>query len=117
MCARYAGSVDRVEDGVRYVHVGRNWGHWPSLLTYFMSLPLALRRYGSDLVVEDFAAPFGSIGIPWMTRRPVVGVVQWLFAAPMKTKYHLPFPWVERLGTRSHRRLIAVSADLGEQFG
>ncbi|MGA3220279.1 MAG: glycosyltransferase [Acidimicrobiales bacterium] len=116
VCARYPGSADRVEDGVRYVHVGRNWGHWPSLLTYFMSLPLALRRYGSDLVVEDFAAPFGSIGIPWMTRRPVVGVVQWLFAAQMKTKYHLPFPLVERLGTRSHRRLIAVSADLSEQL-
>ncbi len=112
VCARYPGCAARVEDGVRYVHIGQGRGYFLSLLTYFLCLPLALRRYPSDLVVEDFAAPFGSVGIPWMTRRPVVGVVQWLFAGQMKEKYHLPFPLIERMGVRSHRRLIAVSADL-----
>jgi glycogen synthase len=51
--------------------------------------------------------------VPWMTTRPVVGVVQWLFAKEKSRQYHLPFAWVERLGVRSHYRMIAVSDDLG----
>ena len=70
-------------------------------------------RYSSDLVVEDFGAPFSSVSVPWMTDRPVLGVVQWLFAKEKSAQYHLPFHWVEGIGVRSHRSMIAVSDDLG----
>jgi glycosyltransferase involved in cell wall biosynthesis/O-antigen/teichoic acid export membrane protein len=113
VCARYPGCESRVTDGVRYVHVGLGLGYAPSLLAYFAALPLALVRWDSDLVVEDFAAPFSSVAVPWMTRRPVVGVVQWLFAREKATQYRVPFHLVERVGVRSHRHLVAVSADLG----
>ena len=79
-------------------------------------MPLALLRYPSDLVVEDFGAPFSSVAVPWMTGRPVIGVVQWLFAREKSLQYHLPFHWVEGLGVRSHRALIAVSDDLGARL-
>jgi glycosyltransferase involved in cell wall biosynthesis/O-antigen/teichoic acid export membrane protein len=112
VCARYPGSRNRVEDGVRYVHIGLPLGYFPSLLSYFAAIPWALIRYDSDLVVEDFAAPFSSVAVPWLTRRPVVGVVQWLFARDKAAQYHLPFHVVERIGVRSHTELVAVSDDL-----
>jgi amino acid adenylation domain-containing protein len=113
VCARYRGARPRVEDGVRYVHAGVPGADFPERLTYFAALPLVLLRYPSDVVVEDFGAPFSSVAVPWMTGRPVVGVVQWLFAREKSLQYHLPFHWVEALGVRSHRAMIAVSDDLG----
>ncbi|WP_337059684.1 glycosyltransferase [Kineococcus sp. G2] len=116
LVASYRGCRDYAADGVRYVHVGAPLGHFGSLLAYFAALPLALARHRSDLVVEDFAAPFSSVAVPWMTRRPVVGVVQWLFARQKARQYHLPFHLVEDLGLRSHDRLVAVSEDLAGEL-
>jgi glycogen(starch) synthase len=100
---------------VRYVHVGWRRGGFAGRLSYFAALPWALWRYPSDLVVEDFAPPFSSVAVPWLTTRPVIGMVQWLFAAEKSRQYHLPFAAVERVGLRSHRRIIAVSEELGAE--
>jgi glycosyltransferase involved in cell wall biosynthesis/O-antigen/teichoic acid export membrane protein len=116
VCARYRGCRPRAEDGVRYVHIGMPWGQKLSLVSYFLFLPWALMRYPSELVVEDFAAPFSSVAVPWLTSRPVVGVVQWLFAREKAAEYGLPFQLVERLGLSSHRHLVAVSEDLGAEL-
>jgi glycosyltransferase involved in cell wall biosynthesis len=117
VCARYPGSRPRTTvDGVRYVHVGVPSGRNLSLLSYFACLPWALLRYPSELVIEDFAAPFSSIAVPWLTCRPVVGVVQWLFAREKAVEYRLPFHWVERVGVASHRHLVSVSGDLAEEL-
>jgi glycogen(starch) synthase len=112
VCARYRGAKRRMQDGVRYVHVGLPLGYFGSLLCYFAALPWALLRYDSELVVEDFAAPFSSVAIGYLTRRPVIGVAQWLFASDKARQYHLPFHKVEQIGLRSHRRIIAVSEDM-----
>jgi glycosyltransferase involved in cell wall biosynthesis/O-antigen/teichoic acid export membrane protein len=116
VCARYRGSQPRTEDGVRYVHVGLPWGQKLSMLSYFLSLPWAVVRYPSELVIEDFAAPFSSVAVPWLTSRPVIGVVQWLFAQQKKSEYGLPFHLVEKVGLASHRHLIAVSEDLATEL-
>jgi glycosyltransferase involved in cell wall biosynthesis/O-antigen/teichoic acid export membrane protein len=116
VCARYRGSRPRVEEGVRYVHVGVPAGYFGTILAYFVCVPWALLRYRSDLVVEDFGAPFSSIAVPWMTTRPVVGVVQWLFAAQKTAQYHLPFHLAEQVGVSSHRHLVAVSDELGSEL-
>jgi len=113
VCARYPGARTRYVDGVRYVHLGWSGGHLLSSLSYFLAIPYALARYGSDLVVEDFNAPFSSVALPWLTRRPTVGVVQWLFAREKAAQYHLPFHLMEAMGVRAHSRLVAVSPDLG----
>jgi glycosyltransferase involved in cell wall biosynthesis/O-antigen/teichoic acid export membrane protein len=114
VCAAYPGCEPRLEDGVRYVHAGIAAGPWVSVLSYFAAIPLILWRNPSDLVVEDFGAPFSSVAVPWLTSRPVVGVVQWLFAEQKREQYHLPFHLIERFGVRAHRRLIAVSGELGQ---
>jgi glycosyltransferase involved in cell wall biosynthesis/O-antigen/teichoic acid export membrane protein len=116
VCARYPGAKERVEDGVRYVHVGLGPGNIVSRVSYFFCLPFALWRWGSELVVEDFGAPFSSVAVPWMTSRPTVGVVQWLFAREKAAQYHLPFGLVERVGLSSHRDLVAVSEDLATEL-
>lgn len=116
VCARYRGSKPRVEDGVYYVHVGIPWSQKLSFLTYFACLPWALLRYPGELVVEDFAAPFSSVAVPWLTSRPVVGSVQWLFARQKKEEYGLPFHLVEQVGLSSHRNLVAVSEDLAAEL-
>jgi glycosyltransferase involved in cell wall biosynthesis/O-antigen/teichoic acid export membrane protein len=116
VCAPYRGSQPRMQDGVRYVHVGLPWGQKLSMLSYFLSLPWAVVRYPSELVIEDFAAPFSSVAVPWLTSRPVIGVVQWLFAQQKKAEYGLPFHLVEKVGLASHRHLIAVSEDLAAEL-
>lgn len=116
LTTRYADSQDRVEDGVRYVHVGRAWGYFGSILTYFGAVPFALRKHRADLVVEDFAAPFSSCLSPLWTRRKMVAMVQWLNAREKSRQYHLPFWLVEKWGLRLHHRYIAVSSDLADKI-
>ncbi len=107
--AGYPGAATRVEDNVRWVPIGARTGTKLDRLTYFALLgrQVAVQQY--DLVVEDFGAPF-SVGLsPLYTRAPIVASVQWLFAAQMRSKYHLPFDWIERRGLRFYDDFIVVS--------
>lgn len=121
--AAYPGCRARVEDGVRYRHVGLGRGYAASLLSYQAALPAvlrgALRDERPDLVVEEFAPPWSSLGVGRWTSVPTVGMVQGFFAAEKARQYHLPAPvltGIERFGTRSHRTLVAVSADLARRL-
>jgi glycosyltransferase involved in cell wall biosynthesis len=112
----YRGARERRQDGVHYVPAGLPLGYYGAILTYFAAMPFVVWRHRSDLVVEDFAAPFGSWLVPLWTRRPVIGHVQWLFAGEKSRQYHLPFSAFERWGVRVHRRLITVSNDLAARL-
>ena len=113
----WPGAQDRVEDGVRYVHVGSaRGGYLANVLSYFAVLPLAARRHPADLVVEDFAAPFSSTLAPLWAHAPVVSVVQWLQAREKSRQYRLPVFLVESLGVRLQRRYVAVSDDLADEL-
>lgn len=118
LTTRFPGCVDRVEDGVRYVHVGPGTGgnRWTRLLGYVGGLPAAARRYPADLVVEDFFAPFSSMAAPRWTGRPTIGMVQWLHAADKSRQYKLPLHYLEQFGVRSHSTLIAVSEGTAEKL-
>ena len=118
LTTRFPGCADRVQDGVRYLHVGPGTGgnRWTRLLGYVQGLPAAARRLPADLVVEDFFAPFSSMAAPRWTGRPTVGVVQWLHAADKSRQYRLPLHLVERAGVRSHHRLVAVSQGTAEKL-
>ena len=120
LTTRYPGCVDRVQDGVRYLHVGAGPGgsRLSRLLGYVLGLPAAVRRLarGRDLVVEDFFAPFASMAAPLWTRRPTIGVVQWLQAREKSRQYHLPLHLLQAFGVRSHRRLVSVSEDTAAQL-
>ncbi|MEJ2868907.1 glycosyltransferase family 4 protein [Actinomycetospora sp. OC33-EN08] len=131
LTGRYPGAEDRVErhgaGTVHWVHphVGRGRTRLTRLVAYMAAAFLTARRAGRphpgddagpgpvDLVVEDFFAPISSMAIPRWTRRPVVGVVQWLNAREKAEQYHVPVHWVERLAVRTHRRIVAVSHGVG----
>jgi glycogen synthase len=122
LTTRFPGCTDRVQDGVRYVHVGRgpSGSRLSRLLGYVLGLPTAVRRYAAqhrpDLVVEDFFAPFATMAAPRWTRYPTIGMVQWLQAEEKSRQYHLPLHLLQTFGVRSHRRIVAVSADTGDQL-
>jgi glycosyltransferase involved in cell wall biosynthesis len=111
LAAGWPGARDRVEDGVRYVHLGSGRTR-ARALSYFARTPHRARRARADLIIEDFGAPISTVGIPRFTSTPVVAMVQWMFAAELGAKYRLPFRQVERWGIRQHRHFIAVSDDL-----
>lgn len=112
--AGFPGATDRVEDGVRYEHLGLERGYAPSLVSYLAMLPayVARRAPAFDLVIEEFAAPISSVSVPRWTSRPTLAVVQWLNAEQKARQYHLPFGRLERAGVRAHRHFVAMSQDL-----
>ncbi|MGJ3189829.1 glycosyltransferase family 4 protein [Paenarthrobacter sp. FR1] len=120
LTTRYPGWQERIQDGVHYVPIG--WGagtnRWVRLAGYVVRLPFEVRkrRGAADLVVEDFFAPFSTMAAPLWTRKPTIGVVQWLHARDKARQYKLPLHWVERFGVRRHRRTIAVSEGIKDQL-
>ncbi|MET3901860.1 glycosyltransferase family 4 protein [Paenarthrobacter sp. 4246] len=120
LTTRYPGWTERVEDGVRYVPIGYGSGRnrLTRLVAYVARLPFEVsrRRSSVDLVVEDFFAPFSTMAAPLWSQRPTIGVVQWLHARDKARQYKLPLHWMERLGVRKHRRLIAVSQGIAERL-
>jgi glycosyltransferase involved in cell wall biosynthesis len=119
LTTRYPGCADGLREGVRYEHVGIGQGgtRLTRLLGYVAALPAAVwASPDADLVVEDFLPPFSSMAVPLWTRRPVVGMVQWLHAREKSRQYRLPFHLVERAAVRTHRRLIAVSQGTAERL-
>jgi glycosyltransferase involved in cell wall biosynthesis len=116
LVANYKGARRRVEDGVEYVPVGLPLGYFPSLISYFLIVPVIALGYPADIVVEEFAAPMSSVLMPVWTRRPTLAVVQWMNSREKSRQYHLPFFLFEMLGVRLHRRFVAVSDDLGDRI-
>ena len=112
----YKGARERVEEGIRYVQVGIRYSYFGRIISYLLCLPIALRRYPSDLVVEDFTPPMSTALVPLWTRRPVVGMVQWLWARQKSRQYKLPFFLIEQWGVRTHRQLIAVSSGIAARL-
>ncbi|MFW0772856.1 glycosyltransferase family 4 protein [Paenarthrobacter nitroguajacolicus] len=120
LTTRYPGWQERMEDGVHYVPIGFGTGgnRLTRLVAYIARLPFEVRKRRStaELVVEDFFAPFSTMAAPLWTKRPTIGVVQWLHAGDKARQYKLPFHWIERLGVRKHRRLISVSQGIGDRL-
>jgi glycogen synthase len=119
LTTRYPGCADGVREGVRYEHVGigRGANRLTRLLGYVAALPAAVWAHpDADLVVEDFLPPFSSMAVPLWTRRPVIGIVQWLHAREKSRQYRLPLHLLERAAVRTHRRLIAVSQGTAERL-
>lgn len=116
----YPGAEERVQDGVRYVPVGVGQGRnrLTRLLGYVARLPFEARRRRAetDLVVEDFFAPFSTMAAPLWTARPTIGMVQWLHAGDKARQYGVPMHWLERFGVRRHSRMIAVSQGTADKL-
>lgn len=115
--AAFPGCCPRTEQGVRYRQVGVGVSQIASVFSYLAALPAVVRSSSADLIVEEFAPPFSSVGVPRWSGRPTIGMVQWYFARQTARAHRLPsapFTAVERWGTRGHTELIALSDDLAD---
>lgn len=111
----FPGSTPELwRDGVRYVRLGRRVRNHGSShhITFFFSLPAAIRRFEHDLLVEDFMPPASVTLNPLFTRAPVIASVQWFFAETLARRYHLPFHWAERHGLRLYRNFVVLSRQM-----
>jgi glycosyltransferase involved in cell wall biosynthesis len=111
----FPGSTpELVRDGVRYVRLGRKIGDHGSShhITFFFALPRAVRRFGYDLLVEDFMPPASATLNPLFSRAPVIASVQWFFARALAQEYRLPFHWVERAGLRLYRNFVVLNEEM-----
>src|SRR5690606_20114184 len=104
-------SPEVVREGIRYLRLGRKIRDHGSShhITFFFELPRAIRRMEYDLLVEDFMPPFSATFNPLFAKAPVVGSVQWFFAAALSRQYRLPFFLGERYGVRLYDNLIVLT--------
>ena len=102
---------EKVRHGIRFVRLGRRIGDHGSShhITFFFSLPRAVRRYDYDLMVEEFMPPAAVTANPLFSKAPVIGSVQWFNSCTLAKQYHLPFHWIEAVGLPLYKSLITVS--------
>ncbi|HEX7687091.1 MAG TPA: glycosyltransferase family 4 protein [Burkholderiaceae bacterium] len=110
----FPGSTpELVRDGVRYVRLGRRVREHGSShhITFALALPGAVRRFGHDLLVEDFMPPASATWTPLFRRRdrPLIASVQWFFARRYTEWLKLPFHWGEEYGVRLYDHFVVLT--------
>ncbi|MFZ1735598.1 MAG: glycosyltransferase family 4 protein, partial [Candidatus Moraniibacteriota bacterium] len=112
----YPGSKKReVIDGVCYQRVGFSFfGPWIGQLSYWILLPFYSVFRTFDVWIESFVPPFGVSILPWITSKPVIGLIHMLPGMDMWRKYRLPFFLFERMGLRWYDRFIVLSDSMGK---
>jgi phosphatidylinositol alpha-mannosyltransferase len=113
----FPGSTPTKErEGIQYVRLGRKIRDHGSShhLTFLASLPVAVRRFEYDLLVEDFMPPCSATWTPWFRRRdkPLIASVQWFFAEEYTRKLKLPFHRVQNHGVRWYDRFVVLTEDM-----
>lgn len=100
-CSKYPGYKDRIEDGIKYTHIGLSSKFLRlNNLVYIFVLPICVRKIKADVVVECFTAPISTLFSPLFTKIPVVAITPSFEAERFSKKYHLPFDLIETFGLR-----------------
>lgn len=109
-CSKYPGSKDRVEHGLRYIHIGIG-SHSIKLNNafYLFAAPLYSRKAHGDIIVECFTSPTSTLMIPLFTRIPVVALPTSFDAERHSKLYHLPFTWIEKFGAQFYKYFMAYT--------
>ena len=114
VCGAYHGSQNKVVDGISYEHIGPAFG--PKLAQIFFCLCVpwhVVKRRGTFDVWLECGAILGALGLPLLTKKPVVFMGENMPARDMQAKYHLPVAWIDRLMFRFfYNHAIVVSAEM-----
>lgn len=111
----FEGSTQElVRDNVRYIRLGRKVRNHGSShhITFFFSLPRAIREFDYDLLVEDFMPPASATLNPLFSKAPTVASVQWFFAEALSRQYKLPFFIGERYGVKLYKHFIVLTESM-----
>jgi len=110
ICSRFPGSVDGYNEGIFYRHIGLGTSNIKlNNIAYFFALPFAVARLAVDVIIECFTAPISTCFTPLFTKTPVIGMPTMFEAKEFSKKYHLPFHWIEAIGSRLYRYFLAYS--------
>lgn len=113
LCSRYPDYEDRVENGMKYVHIGIGSKNIRlNNLVYILTVPFMLRRYSADLILECFTAPISTLCSQLFTKTPVVGLTTSFEAERFSKLYKFPFARVQNWGLRSYRHIVAYTKSL-----
>jgi len=97
--------------GIRVINLPVGWAS-PRLsqLLYHPLLFFTALFTRHDLWIESFTPPFSSSFLPFVTRRPVVGLAQSLSGREMVRKYQLTvFLRIERYALRRYRHVVVLN--------
>jgi glycosyltransferase involved in cell wall biosynthesis len=110
ICSRYPGSVDYMDNGVYYKHIGLGTSNIKlNNAAYIASLPFTVKNLSCDAMIECFTAPISTLFSPIFTKIPVIGMPTMFEAKEFANKYHLPFHWIEALGAKQYKYFLAYS--------
>lgn len=112
-CNKYPGYKDRVEHGIKYIHIGANtpWIRVNNLLFPFF-VPFTVSRINSkeiDILIECFTAPQSTLFSPIFTKIPVVVLPSMFNAHEFSKKYHFPFHIIEKFGAKFYKYILPYS--------
>jgi len=102
---RFPGTRDEIIDKIKYIRIGARSFPW-NFLSFIWQAPDVIRRIPHDILIESFTPPVSTAFTPLFTKKPVVGMVHWLFAREMSQKYKLPFYWWESWGLRYYQNFV-----------
>lgn len=110
VCSRFPGSKDSFNEGIFYKHIGLGSSNIKlNNLIFFLALPFAVSKLKADVVIECFTAPISTCFSPLFTKIPVIGMPTMFEAKEFAKKYHLPFHWIEKIGSRFYKYFLAYS--------
>ncbi len=114
---KYPGSKDEMIDGVFYKRIGTSKIKPPlALMVYQLLLPFYAMKMKYEVWVESFTAPYSTAFLPIFTRKPVIGLTHLLAGRPMYRKYKIPFHWIEKIGLKFYKYVIALNDELKNQI-
>ena len=110
-CSKYPGYVDRIDNGIRYVHIGVNTGNIKiNNALFFLFAPITAKRIKeADVLLECFTAPISTLFSPVFTKIPVIAIPSMFNAPAFSRKYKLPFFLVERIGIKFYKYILPYS--------
>ncbi|MEX5297364.1 glycosyltransferase family 4 protein [Kocuria sp. CPCC 205292] len=114
--AKYPGAVPHESDGLKYRPIGVSDSYTPAVLSYFSAAVFKARASHADLIIEDFAAPIGSVSLSRFTKVPSLAQVQWLNAKEKSIQYHLPLVGIQNAGVRAYDRFVTVSEGIANRI-
>lgn len=113
----YPGAEDKMTDNVAYRRIGFPYfGPKVGQLMFQLILPFYVHSQKFDVWIESFTPPFSTGFLQLFTTKPVVGLTHMLCSEDMERKYKLPFGFIERLGLKHYRHVIALTDSIKVQL-
>ncbi|MBU4016003.1 glycosyltransferase family 4 protein [Patescibacteria group bacterium] len=115
--SRFPEFKDRKDQGIYYKHIGLGSSSIKlNNLIYILSLPFIVTKIKADIIIECFTPPISTLFTPLWTSIPVVALPSSFEADHFSKKYHLPFTWIEKFGSKFYKYFLPYSPYTDEKM-